>query len=200
MWDTGELGSDCSDCGKRVRYARVPYLAGDSPPPPLPPPPRAIEHLGSNVFERAKDNFYVYPSYRHRLGALINNSTQETVRHNLMGAWSASVAFWVDAKAKINGPGTPEEPTVESILKDAARQHDPPMIVFVLHNLPNRGCLSASPYGSEICCHYRTTGACASDVVTGCDVGLEEYKGDVVDTFASLLDQVVTNTTCMAIA
>ena len=129
----------------------------------------------------------------------------------LLAAWNAPVAVWVDSKARIRGGAMfstgatttsgkarhAQPSSAEAVLRAAAALPAPqPLVVIVLHALPNRKCHSVAPT-SEICCHYTssgdtpaTAGACdyaQSGDATDCEVGLGEYKADVVDVLAALL-------------
>ena len=170
-FDKCDLGTDCSDCGPRVRLARVPAMP--KPPPARSPPPSPLAAEGGGA-------------------------EAEAVRAGLLAAWDAPVAFWVDAKARVRGGAE----SAEAALRDAAesQQSPAPLVVFVLHALPNRDCQRAAP-GGEICCHFAAESSSAdgascdllhstsaSDVEGDkCDVGLAEYEADIVDAFVELL-------------
>ena len=74
------------------------------------------------------------------------------------------------------------------MLADAAAQggETPPLVVFVLHALPNRGCDDDAP-ASPVCCVYRTDGGCDFAAAGDCEVGLAEYLDGYVEPLASLL-------------
>lgn len=111
----------------------------------------------------------------------------------MLGAWWSATAFWIDKKAKIFGRDADKSDlsTVESVLADAARYSKPPLVVFVLYNLPNRGCILGAHRGGEICCQYLSNGECSMEIGHGCELGLGEYKTDVVDAFVNLLHQAI---------
>jgi hypothetical protein len=88
--------------------------------------------------------------------------------------------------------------TVEMLLRDAAAHpgDTKPLVVLVLHALPNRNCQSRGAATSAICCHYVPLGggatACDHSPNGGggaCEVGLDEYRTDVVDALAALLHE-----------
>ena len=149
LFDNCELGTDCADCGPRVRYARVP-LAPRPPPPPAPPPP--VRFVGTsrasatNPFVGAAA-FYRRTAYRRLVGAVLEDDTvPQSARAALLSAWRAPTAFWVDASERV-GPAADGTETAASVLADAAAQggETPPLVVFVLHALPNRGCDDDAP-------------------------------------------------------
>ena len=205
-FDKCDLGTDCSDCGPRVRLARVPAMP--KPPPARSPPPSPLAaappNAGGDVNLFGHDRrFYVSSGRRLQLVRALNGTEgggaeAEAVRAGLLAAWEAPVAFWVDAKARVRGGAE----SAEAVLRDAAesQQSPAPLVVFVLHALPNRDCQRAAP-GGEICCHFAAESSSAdgascdllhstsaSDVEGDkCDVGLAEYEADIVDAFVELL-------------
>ena len=214
-FDNCDLGTDCSDCGPRTRLARVP--AAPSPPPASslgPPPPATIASgsaAGGNPF--ASGELYVSHERRQQLVIALNGTSAaaRNARTGLLAAWNAPVGVWVEKKDDIRGLGisrgragtTPS--TAEAVLRDAGSQSSPrPLVVFVLHALPNRDCHLAAPAG-EICCHFASeegngigvgaaseaSSSASCDYRAGgdgtCEVGLAEYKADVVDALATLL-------------
>lgn len=123
----------------------------------------------------------------------------------LLAAWNAPVGVWIKGKMDVRGLSsdrTTHAPsaTAEAALSDAAAQSAPrPLVVLVLHALPNRDCRRVAPK-SEACCHYASEAAsssaaascdyhrdASSDDSSTCEVGLAEYKADIVDPLADLL-------------
>ncbi len=80
--------------------------------------------------------------------------------------------------------------TVEGLLREAASSSPALLVTLVLHALPNRDCHHPLPEG-QICCRYQTGRSRCDfrETVTSCDIGLEEYKTDVVDVLAWLLER-----------
>ncbi|KAH8046775.1 cellulose 1,4-beta-cellobiosidase [Aureococcus anophagefferens] len=96
------------------------------------------------------------------------------------------------------------------ILLDAAAHAEPPLVVFIVYDLPNRDCHAYASNG-EICCAYNDDGTCDYDnsgdragprpgretnifdttsmfvYVHGFDIRLDEYKTTYVDPFAAIL-------------
>ena len=190
LFDNCELGTDCADCGPRVRYARVP-LSPRPPPPPAPPPP--VRFVGTSRASATNPfvggaAFYHRTAYRRLVGAVLEDDTvPQSARAALLGAWRAPTAFWVDASERV-GPAADGTETAASVLADAAAQggETPPLVVFVLHALPNRGCDDDAP-ASPVCCVYRTDGGCDFAAAGDCEVGLAEYLDGYVEPLASLL-------------
>ena len=211
IFDNCDLGTDCSDCGPRVRLARVPS-APRPPPSPKPPPPRVVAPViagGGNPFQRSDARgFYVSLERRLQLVRALNGTSASVdagaIRTGLLASWDAPVGFWVDGKANIRGMAPSGgallgvASTAEAVLHDAAAQPSPqPLVVLVLHALPNRDCHRTAP-ASEICCHFAMAASPAASGAPAmcdyratsdstCEVGLSEYKADVVDELALLL-------------
>eukprot|EP00966_Prymnesium_polylepis_P220010 5089580-Prymnesium_polylepis.1 len=114
-----------------------------------------------------------------------------TTRANLEAMKAVPSAFWIDRKDKIWGTTTNH---LQGILADAALQSPPPLVVFMLYDLPNRDCHAVASNG-EICCHYKPgtssvshpNGQCDFLQVSDCADGLNEYKTQYVDQFAAVL-------------
>ena len=186
-FDKCELGTDCQDCGERVRYAMVP--SSPKPPPPPPSPPSAtrprVSNTGTNPFRGV--DYHIFKPYRTQLARTINGTSGRT-RQGLLGAWSSPTAFWIDAKEKLRDSSV----SVRSMLEEADAQRTwrgAPLCMFVLHLLPNRDC-QKKLVDSPICCRYRDAGqGCDYSASGGCDVGMQEYQLDVVDVLASLFEE-----------
>jgi hypothetical protein len=94
------------------------------------------------------------------------------------------VAVWIDRKAAL--------PDLKEALAAATRaSHNPPLIVVVLYNLPNRDCAAKASAG-EICCHRAVDGGCANVADGGCEGGLLEYQDSFLVPFSALLAQFST--------
>ena len=202
-----DLGTDCDDCGLRVRLAHVP--ATPMPPPALAPAAAAVATLPAqqlpvpttkprqNPFsQQGQERAYIDPSHRVALARAMHGMSGTTLV-NLLYAWKAPVAFWIRSKRAIRGEAMQDlrvPITAEGILNDASSQGASP-VVLVLALLPDRSCLKPSA-GSEICCTYRPAfvgsrfGSDCSRHPSDpprCDEGIAEYKHDVVDRLASVL-------------
>lgn len=92
-----------------------------------------------NLF--AEYDFYVNPIYVANLNASLAVETDPVIRDNLNQMRGFATALWIDQKAKIQGT---DLNTVEGTLRHASAMNPAPLCVFVLHNLPNRGCSGAS--------------------------------------------------------
>ena len=198
-----------------MRLAHVPAMPRP-PPLPAPPPPRAAvlaDDVGAASNPFAKASLYVGVAHRVQLLRALNGSASVASRaaaSGLLSAWSAPVAFWIDSMSAIRdgagsgkgGGGMSVPSTAEGVLRDAAAQAaggQPPLVVLVLHALPNRDChRPGSP--SAICCHYESKGQNGAAQRAGCDflsegstgdclVGLDDYRKDVVDELAGLLEE-----------
>jgi cellulose 1,4-beta-cellobiosidase len=135
---------------------------------------------GSNPF--AGRTFYVNPSYQAELDSSIATATG-AVKRTLMAMRTVPSAYWIDRKAKVRGNSTE---TLEGILADAAAQPTPPMVVFILYDLPNRDC-DAKASNGEICCYALPDGRCDYSKAGDCAEGLAEYKQEYVDPFAQVV-------------
>ena len=189
--------------------------ASPSPPPARSPPPPIKAELPTqavsgmpNLFRRDDEESGGYHvSLQHRLQlvrALNGTGNPSAARTGLLNAWHSPVAFWIDRKAAIRGSGgvagaggmvSGSSASAESLLRDAAGApgEKKPLVVLVLHALPNRDCQAAGAASSAICCHYVPLGggATACDFKNGekgnCDVGIDEYKSEVIDPLVALL-------------
>ncbi|KAL1499782.1 hypothetical protein AB1Y20_012468 [Prymnesium parvum] len=135
----------------------------------------------ANLF--ATHPLYINPANVQELQRSIQTASGEA-RAALLRAASLPSAYWIDRKAKLHGNGTD---SLEGILADAAAKPAPPLVVFILYNLPNRDC-NAKASNGEICC-YRdaASGRCDYTRQGDCAEGLAEYKQQYVQPFAALL-------------
>ena len=136
----------------------------------------------SNIF--ADNPPYVNDIYRQRLQTVlskpfIDNRTKTTLR----AMQRIGSAFWVDRIAKIRGSGV----TLQSVVADASKSV-PRLVVAVLYNVPNRDCHAEASNG-ELCCQYAHDGTCAYAAAdASCSEGLNRYRKEYVDEFASVLE------------
>lgn len=104
---------------------------------PEPSNPAQIEKR--NLF--AEYDFYVNPVQVANLDATIDVENDPVIRDNLDQMRGFATGIWIDQKAKIEGT---DLRTLEGTLRRASAMNPAPLCVFVLHNLPNRGCNGAS--------------------------------------------------------
>jgi cellulose 1,4-beta-cellobiosidase len=113
-------------------------------------------------------------------------------------------AFWIDVKSKIRKSSLhPDLSTVEGILENAAACASPPVVTFIVYDLPNRDCYALASNG-EICCHYgedvgrtkclmneqgSSKGFYKEFPGENCKDGLREYKETYIDPFADVVSQ-----------
>jgi len=138
---------------------------------------------GASVNPFALHDAYINPANVAEIETSIATSTGTTLAA-LQAAAQMPSAYWIDNKAKIRGNGTA---SLEGILADAASKPTPPLVVFILYDLPNRDC-NAKASNGEICC-YRdaTTGRCDYTAQGDCAEGLQEYEDEYVTPFAQVL-------------
>jgi cellulose 1,4-beta-cellobiosidase len=96
---------------------------------------------------------------------------------------SIGSAYWIDTKSKIEGSDTN---CVEGILADASSYEEPPLVVFIVYDAPNRDC-AANASNGEICCTYNDDGTCDYEAGGDCASGLQEYNDDYITPFAQVL-------------
>lgn len=78
--------------------------------------------------------YYVNPAYQWELTSSIATATGD-VQTTLETMMDVPSAYWIDVKSKITGNGTG---TLQGILSDAAAQTPPPLVCFIVYDLPNR--------------------------------------------------------------
>eukprot|EP00441_Pelagodinium_beii_P046663 CAMPEP_0197621336 /NCGR_PEP_ID=MMETSP1338-20131121/1938_1 /TAXON_ID=43686 ORGANISM="Pelagodinium beii, Strain RCC1491" /NCGR_SAMPLE_ID=MMETSP1338 /ASSEMBLY_ACC=CAM_ASM_000754 /LENGTH=532 /DNA_ID=CAMNT_0043190779 /DNA_START=23 /DNA_END=1621 /DNA_ORIENTATION=+ len=148
------------------------------------PVPCAGASCGPNPF--AGQAFYVNPTYRESLLKSIKTSEGD-VKETLESMMDVPSAYWLDNKGKIRGDDTR---SMEGILKDASQSEVPPLVTFIVYDLPNRDCHAKASNG-EICCSYKEDGRCdyedASDET--CSKGLDEYLEEYIKPIAAVLKE-----------
>ena len=116
-------------------------------------PRMAVPGVSANLF--ASHNYYVNARYQARLQASIQQAwVDDATRKSLHGMMTTGNAFWIDTIARIQDTDT--DLSLESAFRDAASLSNPPLIVAILYNLPNRDC-HASASNGELCCQYDST-------------------------------------------
>ena len=136
--------------------------------------------------------YYVNPLWRSSIDEVLASgdvAPGSRLAEELELMRSIPSAYWIDRKAKIRvQPGRPPTESLEGILRDAAQQRPPPLVTFILYDLPNRDCAAKASQG-EICCTYRTDGTCDMAAPGDCAAGLREYEDEYVRPFAEVLSQ-----------
>eukprot|EP01006_Ploeotia_vitrea_P012033 TRINITY_DN31983_c0_g1_i1.p1 TRINITY_DN31983_c0_g1~~TRINITY_DN31983_c0_g1_i1.p1 ORF type:complete len:458 (+),score=34.65 TRINITY_DN31983_c0_g1_i1:19-1392(+) len=137
-------------------------------------------HASGNPF--AYGHYYVNPSFVKELQSSIKTATGK-VKATLESMQTIASAYWIDKKAKIHGDNTT---TLEGILKDASKQAPPPLVTFIIYDVPNRDC-DAKASNGEICCTKNSDGTCDYNAGGNCEAGLHEYKTEYIDPIATIL-------------
>lgn len=134
----------------------------------------------------ASHAYYVNNVYRQRVHDAMSASwVDQTSKATLNRISNVGSAFWIDRISKVRGEGI----TLELVLSEAAAASDPPLVVAILYNLPNRDCHALASMG-ELCCQYAPDGTCVFEAADKtCHEGLARYKHEYVDAFADLLGQ-----------
>eukprot|EP01088_Endostelium_zonatum_P020925 TRINITY_DN794_c0_g1_i1.p1 TRINITY_DN794_c0_g1~~TRINITY_DN794_c0_g1_i1.p1 ORF type:complete len:439 (+),score=69.10 TRINITY_DN794_c0_g1_i1:15-1331(+) len=152
-----------------------------------------VEGLGggqtrNNPFSTAK-SFYVNPAYQRELNSSINScsapSCSSQVKQTLQSMMNQPSAYWLDTMSKINGNSTFY---ASGILADAAKRSPPPLVVFIIYDLPNRDCHAKASNG-EICCYPNADGTCNYNQGGDCSQGLATYRSKYIDPIVSLFRQ-----------
>jgi len=136
----------------------------------------AAQSTGTNVF--ATNRFYVDPYFQKNVDDATAGVTDPATLANLGKMRQTSTAHWITKKSVIN--------TTEPILKGAASQSPPPLVVFVVYNLPNRDCDADNSLG-EFCCATKPDGSCDYLAEGDCSAGLSQYKNDFIDPIAAVV-------------
>lgn len=132
----------------------------------------------SNPFKG--NTFYVNPAYQKELNTSIQTATGKT-KENLQKMYNIPSAYWIDVMSKISGG----EDSVEYILKDASSKGKPPLVVFIVYDLPNRDCHALASNG-EICCTSKDDGTCDYNAAGDCNDGITKYKSNYIDPLVTL--------------
>jgi cellulose 1,4-beta-cellobiosidase len=136
--------------------------------------------LGANPF--ASGDWYVNPAYQSELDTSIATATG-AVKATLQSMREVPSAYWLDVKAKITGNDTH---SMAGILADAASRPTPPLVTFIVYDLPNRDCRAKASNG-EICCNPMPDGTCDYDAGGDCAAGLKEYETEYIDPLVAVL-------------
>lgn len=143
----------------------------------------------SNLF--SEHAYYVNDVYRQRVQALsLATFVDEPMRSNLDWMFNLGSAVWIDRISKIDAGAnrSSQSLSLHSVFADASRAPNPPLVVAVLYNLPNRDCHALASNG-ELCCQYAADGTCTYAALDeACRDGLDRYKHEYVDAFAAVLE------------
>lgn len=135
----------------------------------------AAQSTGSNVF--ANHAYYVDPNFQTNIDHAMKNQTGTTLA-NLKKMRGVGSAHWVSAKKDVS--------SVEPILDAAAAISPPPLVVFVVYNLPNRDCDAKNSKG-EFCCTTKPDGTCDYLAPGNCSFGLAQYAKEFIDPIAAAI-------------
>jgi cellulose 1,4-beta-cellobiosidase len=122
----------------------------------------------------------VNPAYQKELNTSIQTATGKA-KENLQKMYDVPSAYWIDVMSKISGG----KDSVEYILKDASSQKNPPLVVFIVYDLPNRDCHALASNG-EICCTTKSDGTCDYNSGGDCSEGITKYKTKYIDPLVTL--------------
>lgn len=138
-------------------------------------------HMASSDNPLRGHNFYVNPYYQ-RLVMNTMNSVPTQQKNALRKLLNKPTAIWLATKSLASAS---RPSPMRTALANAARRSNPPLVTFVVYNLPNRDC-AAEASGGEICCSYLSNGKC-NMVNSGnnCANGLREYKEQFIDAIAT---------------
>jgi cellulose 1,4-beta-cellobiosidase len=125
--------------------------------------------------------YFVSPAYQKEINTSIATATGQT-KANLQKMYHVPSAYWIDVMAKITGPGTDN---VEWILREASLRSPPPLVVFIVYDLPNRDCHAFASNG-EICCTPKSDGTCDYSAAGECAGGLQVYQKKYIDPLVTL--------------
>ena len=98
-------------------------------------------------------------------------------------------AVWLDSTASLTGNYSLAATTLAS----AANHTDPPLVVFIVYNLPNRDCHAKASLG-ELCCTYsvNTSSHCNFTAPGECKDGLDDYRTKYIDRLVAWLQKFST--------
>ena len=165
----------CSGPSGKLDCALCPACIAPPNPPPAPKIRLAVPH---NPF-LSPSGWYINPAQRSQIGQALEHAPP-AAQPALRQLWEADVptAVWIDSKAKL--------PALRATLSDAATRVEPPLVVLVHYNLPNRDCAAVASAG-EFCCRYKPDGTCDMNAGEQCAEGVAEYLNDFVAPFAAEL-------------
>jgi cellulose 1,4-beta-cellobiosidase len=93
---------------------------------------------GGNPF--AGHELYVNPSFTRDIQASLYSAAPGPEKSNLAEMAHIASAYWLDLKWKVKPDNDSNTETAAGILKDAAKKPSPPLVTFVVYDLPNRDC------------------------------------------------------------
>jgi cellulose 1,4-beta-cellobiosidase len=180
----------CTACG--VCAPRVPPAPPAVPDPPTPPSPPATPPLPAhpptfiNPFANSSE-WFIDGERQEAIAAAIEGEQRldEPARARVRAAFNKSSAVWLDSIASVA--------RARRALATAAAKPTPPLVVFVVYNLPNRDC-AASASSGELCCMRMppTVDTCQLKWGTDCEHGLARYRDEFLAPIATLLRAFAT--------
>jgi cellulose 1,4-beta-cellobiosidase len=118
-----------------TRSSRPPEVTS-SPAAPYSTP--ASGTSGGNPF--AGHELYVNPTFTRDIQASLRSAAPGPEKSNLAEMAHVPSAYWLDLKWKVKPDNDSNTETAAGILKDAAKKKNPPLVTFVVYDLPNRDC------------------------------------------------------------
>eukprot|EP00171_Calliarthron_tuberculosum_P009417 IDg9417t1 len=100
--------------------------------------------LATNVSKNRLSNplfgrrFYLNPTFQQNIQTSVNTAKPGLERNSLAFIRDVPTAYWLDIKEKVGAGNDSTTETAEGILKHATQQVPPPLVTFVVYNLPNR--------------------------------------------------------------
>lgn len=116
-------------------------------------PHSVIDQTAQTLRAIVWDNPYAYGRlylnrlYRKQLESSFRTGT-EAEKDALSQVVGTPTALWLDTIETVEGDGND---SLSVVLKDASHYRAPPLVTFVVHNLPNRDC-GGEAIAGEICC------------------------------------------------
>lgn len=153
--------------------------------PYVPEPPSPVPANGGNPYVGRE--LYVNPTFTNDILASADTATAGAEKSNLERMSTVASAYWLDLKWKVSLNNDSTTDTAGGILKDAATRPTPPVVTFMVYDLPNRDCHAKASNGEVCCGAKKPEGNCEylDDAASGtCDKGLAEYTNEYIDPLA----------------
>lgn len=150
-----------------------------------PEPPSPMPAKGGNPYKGRE--LYVNPTFTKDVMASMESATPGAEKDNLKKMSSVASAYWLDLKWKVSLENDTTTDTAGGILRDASSRPVPPVVTFIVYDLPNRDCHAKASNGEVCCGAKKPEGNCEylDDAATGtCDKGLSEYTNEYIDPLA----------------
>lgn len=163
--------------------------SGPSREPTRPSRPWTGVPSAGNPFRKHK--LFINPTYTDNIDQSVRTAKSDAEKLNLMKMRKTPTAYWIDVRKKARRGATTLD-SVDGILKNAAGRKTPPLVTFIVYNLPNRDCAAEASNG-ELCCGGKTEkGQCdfLDESSTGnCQAGLKKYREEYIDQIAASIKQ-----------